>query len=115
MFGGALHWAWPFAAVARHHADGVLERLRAGIAVSEAFASALGRSDRFAVERVEGGTSRMRLTVRGVPPADYRARLAARGVVLPEPDEGAFWLTVNETWSRTPGAELAAAFRGALA
>lgn len=115
MFGGALHAAWPFAAVARHHADGVLERLRAGIVVSEALVSALGRSDVFAFERVKEGTSRMRMSVRGVSPGDYRARLLARGVVLPEPEsDGSYWLTVNETWGRMSGGELAATMESAL-
>lgn len=115
MFGGALHAAWPFAAVARHHAGGALERLRAGIAISEALAGALTASDRFTIERVANGTSRLRLTVRGVLPKDYRTRLATRGVLLPEPEDGGFWLTVNETWARMPAEELAEAFRGALA
>jgi threonine aldolase len=115
MFGGALHAAWPFAAVARYQADGALERLRAGIAISEGFARVLGASEAFTIERVANGTSRLRLTVRGVPPKDYRTRLAARGVLLPEPEDGGFWLTVNETWARRSADELAAAFRGALA
>jgi len=115
MFGGALFSAWPFAAVARHHAPGVVERLRAGIAVSDAFVTALSGTDALAVERVPNGTSRLKLTVRGVAAADYRARLAARGVLLPAPDEtGAFWLTVNETWARMSAADLAGAFRAAL-
>ena len=115
MFGGALHAAWPFAAVARHHADGVLERLRAGIVVSEALVSALGRSDVFAFERVKDGTSRMRLAVRGVSSGDYRARLESRGVVLPDPEaDGSYWLTVNETWGRMSGAGLASAMEAAL-
>jgi len=115
MFGGALHAAWPFAAVARHHAEGVLERIRAGIVVSEALVTALGGSKVFAFERVEDGTSRMRLTVRGVSAPDYRARLETRGVVLPDPEpDGSYWLTVNETWARMSGGELAAAMEAAL-
>jgi threonine aldolase len=114
MFGGALHAAWPFAAVARHHADGALERLRAAIAVSEGLARVLSASDRFTIQRVANGTSRLRLTARGVSPKDYRTRLSARGVLLPEPEDGGFWLTVNETWARMPAEELAAAFRRAL-
>jgi threonine aldolase len=115
MFGGALHAAWPFAAVARHHAPGVIERLRAGIAVSDGLAAALGASEVFVMERVPNGTSRLKLIVRGAAPADYRSRLAARGVVLPEPEpDGAFWLTVNETWARMSAAEIAGAFRAAL-
>jgi threonine aldolase len=115
MFGGALHAAWPFAAVALHHAPGVVERLRAGIAVSDGFVAALAASEAFTVTRVPNGTSRLKLTVRGVTAADYRARMASRGVVLPEPEpDGAFWLTVNETWARMAAPELAGAFRSAL-
>jgi threonine aldolase len=116
MFGGALHAAWPFAAVARHHAPGVIERLRGGIAVSEQWARRLDGSGALAIEKVPDGTSRLRLRVQGIAATDYRARLAASGILLaePEPDGKAFWLTVNETWSRMSAAELAAAFRGAL-
>ncbi len=115
MFGGALYSAWPFAAVARHHAPGLIERLRAGIAASDALVAALAASDAFAVEKVANGTSKMRLSVRGVAAADYRGRLGSRGVVLPEPGvDGAFWLTVNETWARISPSELASAFRAAL-
>ena len=115
MFGGALYSAWPFAAVARHHAPGLIERLRAGIAASDALVAALAASDAFAVERVPNGTSKMKLSVRGVAAADYRGRLGSRGIELPEPGvDGAFWLTVNETWARMSPSELAGAFRAAL-
>jgi threonine aldolase len=115
MFGGALHTAWPFAAVAGHHAPGVVERLRAGISISDGWVAALAGSDAFTVDKVPNGTSRLKLTVRGVAAADYRARLASRGVTLPEPEaDGAFWLTVNETWARMSASELADAFRAAI-
>ena len=116
MFGGALHAAWPFAAVARHHAPGAIERLRAGIAVSEEWARQLDGSDALAIERVPNGTSRIGLSVQGVAAPDYRARLAAARIRLPEPepDGKTFWLTVNETWSRMSAAQLATAFRKAL-
>src|SRR4030095_10900840 len=35
MFGGALWNAWPYAAVARHHPEGYLERLRTAVRISE--------------------------------------------------------------------------------
>ncbi len=116
MFGGALHAAWPFAAVARHHAPGVIERLRAGIAVSDEWARRLDGVDALRIEKVPDGTSRIRLSVEGISASDYRGRLAVSGIQLPEPepDGKAFWLTVNETWSRMSAADLASAFRGAL-
>jgi threonine aldolase len=114
MFGGALHAGWPFAVVARHYAEGVLERLRAGIVVSEALVAALDQSQAFSFERVKDGTSRMRLTVRGVSPATYASRLEARGVILPHPEpDGSYWLTVNETWARMSGPALAGALEAA--
>lgn len=115
MFGGAIHAAWPFAAVARHFADGLLERLRGGARAAEALAGELSGHEAFRLERVENGTSRLRLTVRGVDPPAYRARLRARGVFLPEPEEGGFWLTVNETWTRMSPRDLAAALQRAQA
>jgi threonine aldolase len=115
MFGGALHAAWPFAAVARHFADGLIERLRGGVRASEALLAELSGREAFRFERVPNGTSRLRLSVRGVDPAAYRTRLLARGVFLPEPEEGAFWLTVNETWTRMSPRDLAAALRVGLA
>jgi len=116
MFGGALHAAWPFAAVARHHAPGVIERLRAGIAVSDEWTRRLEGSGALTIEKVPAGTSRIRLSVEGISASSYRARLAVSGIQLPEPepDGKAFWLTVNETWSRMSAANLASAFRGAL-
>ena len=106
MFGGALHAAWPFAAVARHHAPGVIERLRAGIAVSDEWARRLDGFGALTIEKVPDGTSRIRLSVEGIPASDYRARLAVSGIQLPEPepDGKTFWLTVNETWSRMSAA-----------
>jgi threonine aldolase len=111
MFGGALFSAWPFAAVARRNADGALERLEGAVAVSETFLSAISRDPAFSVARVRNGTSRFQIAPVGVAPAVFRERLLARGVRLPDPAADGFWPTVNETWSRMSGDELAKAFR----
>jgi len=114
MFGGALHAAWPFAAVARRNADGVLERLRAGIAASEAFLSALSRDGAFSVSRIQNGTSRFQIAAKDVPPAGFRERVLARGIRLPAPEPDGFWPTVNETWTRMSVDEMLKAFRESL-
>ena len=114
MFGGALFSAWPFAAVARRYADGVLERLKAGIAVSEAFLAAMSRDPAFSVSRIRNGTSRFQIAPVGIAPDGFRRRLLERGVRLPTAAGDGFWPTVNETWSRMSGEDLAKAFRGAL-
>lgn len=114
MFGGALWGAWPHAAVARHYAEGYLGRLREAVAVAEGLLERLAAEPAFAVIRVEDGTSGVRLEVKAADPAAFRARLEARGVTLPPPDAGGFWLRVNETLRGSSPDALAAAFRGAL-
>jgi threonine aldolase len=114
MFGGALWNAWPYAAVAAHYADGYLERLSAAVAVSEAAIRLISAEPRIAIERVPNGTSLFRLTPRTADLAAYRARLAAKGVEVPAPDGGGFWLKVNESLRGAAPAALAQAFLSAL-
>jgi len=117
MFGGALWNAWPFAAVARHYADGFLDRYTAAARISDDFARAL--RDPFRVERIPGGSHLFYLTATGVDLARLRARLAAEGIHAPEPivheTAPALLLGVNESWTRMTGAALAEAFHRAAA
>jgi len=115
MFGGAMRHAWPDALVASHYADGYLERLRGAVAVSEKVWAALAADPRFAVERIAGGTSALRISVKDVAPAEYRARLARLGVQLPDAQAGVFTLHVNETAGRMAAGKLEQAFKAALA
>jgi len=115
MFGGNLAVGWPAAVVARHYMDGYLDRLRAAIAVSEAFYRAIDDHPRVAVERIPHGTNLTRLTLRGVDPATVTRRLAERGVRMPTPSSaGVVTLAVNESWTRTTAPQLAADFGSAL-
>ena len=98
MFGGALWNAWPYAAVARHYAEGYLGRLTAAVKRSEELLGSLQLApEKFAVERVQNGTSLFRLKPHTRDPAAFRQRLAAKGILLPEPDGDGFWLKVNES------------------
>jgi threonine aldolase len=115
MFGGALWNAWPYAAVAGHYAEGYLGRLQAAVRVSEELLAALSADPRFGVERVPNGTSLFRLTPRVADAGAFRQRLAAKGITIPPPDSGAFWLKVNETLNGASAAGLTEAFRSALA
>jgi threonine aldolase len=118
MFGGALWSFWPFAAVARHYAEGYVDRLRRAVAVSEDFLRAVAYAPAFAVERVAGGTNVFRLRARLADAEAFRRRLAARGVDLGPGTAGAegvvFPVQVNETWNGTTGAALAEAFARAV-
>ena len=66
------------------------------------------------VTRVENGTSAARLEVKTADADGFRTRLRERGVTLPPPDAGGFWLRVNETLRGASAEALAAAFRAAL-
>ena len=115
MFGGALWNAWPFAAVARHYAEGFLERYGRAVRVSEDFARALRAPLR--VERIPGGSHLFYVRAPGADLARVRQRLTADGIHAPEPlvqaNEPALLLGVNESWNRTTGAALAEAFQRA--
>lgn len=116
MFGGALWNAWAFAAVARHYAEGFLERYGRAVRVSEDFARALRGPLR--VDRIPGGSHLFYVRAPGADLARARQRLAADGIHAPEPavqaNEPALLLGVNESWTRTTGAALAEAFQRAL-
>jgi threonine aldolase len=115
MFGGALWNAWPFAAVARHYAEGFLDRYARAVRVSEDFARALRAP--FAVEQVPGGSHLFYVRAAGVDLSHLRARLAAGGIHAPAPivqdSRPSLLLGVNESWNRSTGAALAEAFHRA--
>ena len=115
MFGGGLNHAWPFALVALHYLDGFGERYGTAVTLSEDWIRRLRQHDRFTVERIPLGTNLFRLQVRGTDPVVFQKRLAAAGVMLAAPQQGAFLVGVNETLNRTTAQALADAFVRALA
>jgi threonine aldolase len=110
MFGGALWNAWPFALLARHYAEGFVDRLKAAVAVSEDFIRSVG-SSHAQIERIPKGTNIFRLIVAEGRAESARERLRAQGVLAPaaakRQDGAAFTLQVNETLNRTTGIRLA--------
>jgi threonine aldolase len=115
MFGGALWSAWPFAIVARHYAEGFLERYKSAAGVAQEFSAALRPP--FRAEPIPGGSHLFYVRARGADLPRVRERLAAEAIRAPEPapaaPEPTLLLGVNETWNRTTGAALAAAFQRA--
>ena len=95
--------------------DGFAERYSRAVRRSEELIRELGKRDGLAVERIASGTNLFRLRVNAGDPAAFRRRLAARGVMLPEPQRSAFLIGVNETLNRMSGAELSDAFARGLA
>jgi threonine aldolase len=115
MFGGGLSSVWPFAAVALHFMNGFGDRYSRAVRTSEELIRDLGKRDAFTVERIAAGTNLFRLRVNAGDPVAFRKRLAARGVMLSEPQRGAFLIGVNETINRATVPELADAFVKGLA
>ena len=115
MFGGNLAVGWPATLVARHYMDGFLDRLKSAIRVSEDFYTAIARHPKVTVARIPHGTNLARLTLKGVNVPAVRKKLLERHIEMPggSPD-GVVTVAVNETWNRSSGAELAAAFVDAL-
>lgn len=114
MYGGALFNAWPFALLARHYAEGFVDRLKQAIAVSEAFMAALAAGGR-PTARIERGTNLFKLPMALDEATRLRHRLQAENIVLPRPGilpDGThgFMLHVNESWNALSGQTLAAKF-----
>jgi threonine aldolase len=110
MFGGGLNHVWPFALVAHHYLAGFDDRYSRAVRVSEDWIRALGRHERFAIERVPLGTNLFRLQVRGTDPAAFRKRLETSGLLVSAPQNGKFLIGVNETLNRTTATALVDAF-----
>lgn len=115
MFGGGLHHAWPFAAVALHSLDGFEKRFRQAVDCSERVIAILAKDSNFEIERIPRGTNLFRFRVRGVNAAIYQQRLESAGVSTRAPESGEWYtLAVNETWNRVPPDQIVTAFRNAL-
>lgn len=106
MFGGGLNTVWPFALVALHYLRGFTDRYRTAVETSETLIRGLGKHEAFAVERIPAGTNLFRLRVKGTDAAAFQKRLAAQGVMLSAPNQGAFLVGVNETLNRTTATAL---------
>lgn len=113
-FGGSLPQAWPVAAVALRHLEGYEQRYASAWRVAEALFAALP-NDRFEVQRIDAGTSRFWLVVRGVDPALFARRLGAEGIAIgaPAPGQARLACQVNTTLATASAERIAAAFRRA--
>ena len=111
MFGGGLHQVWPFAAVALHYLNGFEPRFRAAMESAERVIAALGADPNFGLERIPNGTNLFRLRVFAVNAPVYQHRLDGAGISANNPTGDWFNIQVNETWTRLPAAEIAAAWR----
>jgi threonine aldolase len=108
MFGGGLHQAWPFTAVANYYLDGFTERFTKAVTLSEEFIKKISGNNRFAITRIPSGTNIFRLTVKDMDAKLFSERLKNNGVIAraggSTPND--LILQVNESLLRTTAAEL---------
>jgi threonine aldolase len=98
MFGGGLNQAWIFAAAALDGLEGIVERFGQALAAAAALKGLLAGRHGFAVAEVPNGTNLFRLEPpEGTDCGKLQDALRQRGVLLPEPEAGGFWLKVNES------------------
>ena len=115
MFGGNLATGWPAAVVARHYMDGYLDRLTSAVRVSEDFYRVIASHPKLKVSPIPNGTNLRRVALTGVDLKAVAQRLAERQIRMAGGTaDGTVTLGVNETWTRTTGAELARSFTTAL-
>jgi threonine aldolase len=109
MFGGGLNQAWIFAAAALEGLEGIVERFRRAMDAAAALKGLLAGRHGFAVTEVPNGTNVFRIDPpQGTDLGKLQAALRQCGVLLPEPEEGGFWLKANESILRTEPEALAA-------
>lgn len=115
MFGGALNQGWMFAAAALDHLEGFTSRFARVVSASEAFKDRLRARTDFTITDIPNGTNVCRLELPSdVDPIGFRERLRGRGIRLPEPDQGGFYMKMNESLLALPVEALAERFSLAL-
>ena len=115
MFGGALSQAWPFAAPALQHMSSFSARFARVIEVSEAFKERLRSNPGFLLTDIPNGTNICRLELSSrADPRGFGARLKELGIRLPSPENGAYFLKMNESMLAMPADDLAQCFSRAL-
>ena len=112
MFGGGLHQAWPYAAVANYYLDGFTERFAKAVAVSEELIKKLSANSRFEIYRIASGTNIFRLTVKGMEAKTFAENLKSNRIIAraggPTPND--LILQVNESLLNSTAAELESIF-----
>lgn len=100
MFGGGLPFAWPFAAVALHYADGFIDEYKKAYANAERVFETITKDERFKIERFENGTHIFKLTVIHPDLNRFSAKLTEKNIQLPNPQKDGFLIKINPSFNR---------------
>ena len=117
MFGGCLYQAWPFAAIALHFFDGLLERLTAAMAAAKRFKTVLDADEHFRVKAIGSSCHIFALELSpGIDLESFRRCLNQADILLPKPEKSfpGFQMRVNESLNHMAPDQLADRFINAL-
>jgi threonine aldolase len=117
MFGGGLHQAWFFAAVALAFLPGFEARFQEAVDRSRPLFDRLSVTPGIRIETIPQGSNVLRAVLDpAIDPSRLRSSLAASGVRLPAPETSfhGFYLRVNESLASIDVDELASRFENAL-
>jgi len=102
QFGGGVLHGWESAAIAMHYLDGFEDRYQKAVGRGNELFGLLEQK-RFKVHRLEAGTNIFQLEFPSELNADYRKRLADRGILLGRTSD----IQINETILRRSAKEIA--------
>ncbi len=100
MFGGGLPFAWPFAAIALHYADGFIDEYKTAFTYAEKVFEKIGMDDRFRIERFENGTHIFKLVVNHPNLNQFKSKLFKKNIELPNPVKDGFMIKINPSFNR---------------
>ncbi len=114
MFGGGLPFAWPFAAVALHYADGFIDEYKKAHANAQAVFEKITVDERFKIERFENGTHIFKLFVLHDDLNQFKQKLERKNILLPNPQSDGFLIKVNPSFNRETADYIAESFLDAM-
>ncbi len=114
MFGGGLPFAWPFAAVALHYADGFIDEYKMAYANAEKVFAKISLDDRFKIEYFENGTHIFKLIVNHPDLNRFKLELSKKNIELPNPVKDGFMIKINPSFNRETPDYIAQSFLEAI-
>jgi threonine aldolase len=114
MFGGSLPYAWPYAAVALHYADGFLAEYKKAWTAAEKIFTAIQKDERCKILPFENGSHIVRMDIKEINLVKFRDALEKKNILLNKPVQNGFILKVNPSMNYYPAEELANHFLTAI-
>lgn len=114
MFGGGLPYAWPYAAVALHYADGFIDEYKTAYASAEKFFNKISHDDRIKIQRFKNGTHIVKIVINHPDLNRVKQKLEKRNIILGAPDSDGFMIKINPSFNRESTDYISESFLEAL-